>query len=240
MMTTDKQAQLKQTAARKALSLVKDGMILGLGTGSTTAFFVQFLGEALQAGRIRDIRGVPTSENTARHARELGIPLISLDETAYLDLAVDGADEVDPDLNMIKGLGKALLREKLVEIHARELWIIVDESKLVNRLGEHVPLPVEIVPFAHGATLRWLNSLPGCRAELWLRDDGEPWVTDNGHYLARCWFENGISDPEALGRELNAWPGVMEHGLFLQMASGVIIATESGAQVIERKKASDS
>ncbi len=230
----DKQTQLKQTAARQALSLVESGMTLGLGTGSTTWFFVQFLGEALQQGRLKNIRGVPTSENTARHARELGIPLLSLDETPWLDLAVDGADEVAPDLSLIKGLGKALLREKLVEIHARQLWIIVDESKLVSHLGEHVPLPVEIVPFAHGATLRWLNSLPDCRAELWLKDDGEPWVTDNGHYLARCWFTHGIADPEALGRELNAWPGVMEHGLFLGMATGVIVATDQGVHTLSR------
>jgi len=234
MISPDKQTQLKQQAAREALSLVKDGMILGLGTGSTTAFFVQFLGEALQKGQLRDIRGVPTSENTARQARELGIPLLSLDETPFLHLAVDGADEVDPELNLIKGLGKALLREKLVEVHARQLWIIVDESKLVGRLGERGPLPVEIVPFAHGATLRWLNTLPGCRAELWLNDEGDPWVTDNGHYLARCWFADGITDAEALGRELNAWPGVMEHGLFLNMASGVIVAAEQGVRVIQR------
>jgi ribose 5-phosphate isomerase A len=233
-MTTDKQTQLKQAAARRALSLVKNDMLLGLGTGSTTAFFVQYLGEALQDGRLQGIRGVPTSENTARHARELGIPLVTLDEVDFLHLAVDGADEVDPALNLIKGLGKALLREKLVEVHVRQLWIIVDESKLVERLGEHVPLPVEIVPFAHEATIRWLNRLPGCQAELWLREDnGEPWVTDNGHYLVLCRFEAGISDPEALGRELNAWPGVMEHGLFLNMTSGVIVAAESGVRVMQ-------
>jgi ribose 5-phosphate isomerase A len=228
----DNQTRLKQTAARQALSLVEDGMTLGLGTGSTTWFFVQFLGEALQQGQLKNIRCVPTSENTARHARDLGIPLVPLDDVQWLDLAVDGADEVAPDLSMIKGLGKALLREKLVEIHARQLWIIVDESKLVRRLGEHVPLPVEIVPFAHGATLRWLNSLPDCRAELWLKDDGTPWVTDNEHYLVLCRFDNGITDPEKLGRNLNNWPGVMEHGLFLGMATGVIVASEQGVRVL--------
>jgi len=227
----DKQTQQKQEAARYALNLVQDGMILGLGTGSTTAFFVQYLGEALQAERIKDVRGVPTSEKTAQQARALGIPLISLAETDFLHLAVDGADQVDPHLNLIKGLGKALLREKLVEIHARELWIIVDESKLAENLGGRVPLPVEIVPFAHAATVRWLNKLPGCQAELWRREDGEPWVTDNGHYLALCHFAQGIADPESLARELNAWPGVMEHGLFLHMARGVIVATSQGVRV---------
>jgi len=233
-MMIDKQAQLKQEAARYALSLVENDMILGLGTGSTTAFFVQFLGEALQEGRLRNIVGIPTSERTAQHARELGIPLTTLNEVDYLHLVVDGADEVDPDLNMIKGLGKALLREKLVEVHARQFWVIVDESKLVQRLGERGPLPVEIVPFAHEATVRWLNRLPGCRAELWLREDGSPWVTDNSHYLVLCWFEEGIREPEALARTLNSWPGVMEHGLFLGMASGVIVASPDGVRTLSR------
>ena len=233
-MMIDKQAQLKQAAARHALSLVKDDMILGLGTGSTTAFFVDFLGQALQSGRLKNIVGVPTSERTAQRARKLGIPLTTLDQVDYLHLAVDGADEVDPNLNLIKGLGKALLREKLVEVHARQFWVIVDESKLVGRLGERGPLPVEILPFAHEATVRWLNGLPGCQAKLWLREDGEPWVTDNGHYLARCWFESGISDPETLGRTLNNWPGVMEHGLFLGMASGVIVASEDGVRTLTK------
>ena len=233
-MNAPSQTQMKQTAARHALSLVKDGMTLGLGTGSTTAFFVQYLGEALQEGRLRDIRGAPTSEATAQHARALGIPLVSLDDVPYLDLAVDGADEVDPQLNLIKGLGKALLREKLVEVHARAFWVIVDESKLVRRLGEHAPLPVEIAPFAAGATVRWLDALPGCRAELWLREDGAPWVTDNGHYLALCHFENGIPHPDALSQTLLAWPGVMEHGLFLDMATGVIVATPAGVRVMAR------
>ncbi len=214
--------------------MVKDDMLLGLGSGSTAAFFVQFLGEALQEGRLAGVRGVPTSEATARLARAHHIPLLSLDDVEFLDLTIDGADEVDPELNLIKGLGKALLREKLVEVHARAFWVIVDEGKLVQRLGEHVPLPVEIVPFAHRATVRWLDSLPGCRAELWLQEDGDPWVTDNGHYLSRCWFENGIIDARSLAQELDAWPGVMAHGLFLDMASGVIVAAADGVQVQKR------
>ena len=233
-MDAHQQTRLKQAAARHALSLVKDDMVVGLGTGSTTAFFVDYLGQALRDGRLRGIRGVPTSERTAAQARGLGIPLVSLDEVQHLDLAVDGADEVDPELNLIKGLGKALLREKLVEVHARAFWVIVDESKLSDRLGRLVPLPVEIAPFAAGATVRWLNSLPGCRAELWRREHGDPWVTDNGHYLARCWFEDGIPDPEALSQTLLAWPGVMEHGLFLNMATGVIVATAAGVRVMAR------
>ncbi len=233
-MNSDLQKQMQQAAARRALTLVKDGMILGLGTGSTTAYFIQYLGEALASGKIKHIRGVPTSEQTAQQARALNIPLTTLDDVSYLDLAIDGADEVDPELRLIKGLGKALLREKLVEVHARAFWVIVDETKLTPRLGTHVPLPVEILPFAAAATVRWLNALPGCRAELWLRqDNGEPWVTDNGHFLARCWFERGIQDPQALSDTLLAWPGVMEHGLFLGMATGVIVAYGDGVQMYQ-------
>ncbi len=226
--TSDPRVPMKQAAARAALNLVHDDMILGLGTGSTSAFFVEYLAQALRQGRLRGIVGVPTSEKVAQQARSLGIPLTSLDEVSYLDLAVDGADEVDPELNLIKGLGKALLREKLVEVHARQFWVIVDESKLAPRLGSHVPLPVEILPFAAKATVRWLNTLPHCQATLWLREDGQPWVTDNGHYLALCRFPEGIADPQALNQTLLAWPGVMEHGLFLGMAHGLIVATPTG------------
>ncbi|RUA16645.1 MAG: ribose 5-phosphate isomerase A [Clostridia bacterium] len=234
-MKTDNPTQCKQEAARYALSLVQEEMIVGLGTGSTTAFFVHYLGEALQQGRLKNITGVPTSERTAQQARELGIPLTTLDDVSKLDLAVDGADEVDPDLNLIKGLGKALLREKMVEIHTHHFWVIVDESKRVQRLGEHVPLPVEIVQFAAQTTVRWLNTLEDCRAELWRQENGAPWVTDNGNFLARCWFPHGISDPERLAATLAARPGVVEHGLFLNMASGVIIAGKEGVQVVEKR-----
>ncbi len=226
--TSDPRVHMKQAAARAALDLVQDDMVLGLGTGSTSAFFVAYLAQALKQGQLRGIVGVPTSEKVAQQARSLGIPLTTLDEVSYLDLAVDGADEVDPQLNLIKGLGKALLREKLVEVHARQFWVIVDESKLAPRLGSHVPLPVEILPFAARATVRWLNTLAHCRAALWLREDGQPWVTDNGHFLALCRFPAGIEDPQALNQTLLAWPGVMEHGLFLNMAHGVIIATAEG------------
>ena len=233
-MRIDEQTQRKQEAARYALSLVKDNMIVGLGTGSTTAFFVHYLGEALQQGQVKNIIGVPTSERTAQQARELGIPLTTLDDVNRLHLAVDGADEVAPDLALIKGLGKALLREKMVEIHTSHFWVIVDESKLVQHLGEHVPLPVEIVQFAAQATVRWLNTLEDCRAELWRQKNGDPWVTDNGNFLARCWFPHGISNPEHLAATLAAWPGVVEHGLFLNMARGVIIAGKDGVQVVEK------
>lgn len=232
---------LKEQAAQKALEMVESGMRLGLGTGSTTAYFVDLLGESLRSGALRDIQGVPTSQTTARQAERLGIPLASLADLRVLDLAVDGADEVDPHLNLIKGLGKALLREKIVEVHARRFVVIVDETKLVSRLGRG-PLPVEIVRFEAEATVRWLNSLD-CRAELWRAETGEPYVTDNGNYLARCWFETrsaafgatGIPDPYALAQALQARPGVVEHGLFLDMASQVIVAGENGVRILERE-----
>jgi ribose 5-phosphate isomerase A len=224
---------LKERAAHHALAYVQDGMILGLGTGSTTAYFVDMVGERLRTGELRDIIGVPTSEDTAARARALGIPLTSLAEHSRLDLAVDGADEVDPDLNLIKGLGRALLREKIVEVHADQFVVIADESKLVRRLGTHGPLPVEIIPFAAEANIRWLNTL-GCCAELWCDADGVRVVTDNGNYLASCWFSEGIADPYTLSRTLADRPGVVEHGLFLDMATLVIVATSEGIRVLER------
>lgn len=232
---------LKQKAANYAFNYIQDGMVLGLGSGSTTHYFVEALGEKLQAGSLRDIRGVPTSKETEAQAHRLGIPLTSLtalgddSHAPRLDAVVDGADEVDPDLNLIKGLGQALLREKILEIHTDRLIIIVDESKPSPRLGTKVPLPVEIVTFEAKTHVCWLNSL-GCRAELWLDQDGEPIVTDNGNYLARCWFEGGIPDPFQLADILARRPGIVEHGLFLEMANKVIVAREDGVDVLERNK----
>lgn len=222
----------RQQAAHHALTHVRTGMILGLGTGNTAGYFVEMLGEQLRTGMLRDIVGVPTSEATAHRARALGIPLTTLAEHERLDLAVDGADEVDPDLNLIKGLGRALLREKIVELHAERFLVVVDESKLVPRLGRG-PLPVEIVPFGAESHVRWLNTL-GCRAELWRQADDSPIVTDNGSYMARCWFPEGISDPGALARTLAERPGIVEHGLFLEMATSVIVGGPQGLRVLER------
>ena len=174
---------LKQEAASQALKFVRNGMVLGLGTGSTTAYFIDMLGERIARGALKDIFAVPTSEATAARARRLGIQLTTLAECRKLDLALDGADEVDPQLNLIKGLGKALLREKIVEIHASRLIIAVDESKIVPRLGRG-PLPVEITPFEAQAQVFWLEAL-GCRAELWHEEVGSLFVTDNGNYLVR-------------------------------------------------------
>jgi len=193
------------------------------------------LGEALAQGRFQDIIAVPTSEATAGRARELGIPLTTLAKNPRLDLVVDGADEVDPRLNLIKGLGRALLREKIVEIHAERFIVIVDETKIVKRLGAKGPLPVEIVRFEAQAHIRWLNTL-GCRAELWLEEDGSEVITDNGNNLVLCYFETGIQDAYAFANRLQARPGIVEHGLFLDMATQVIVAAESGIRTLERPR----
>ncbi|MBC8507054.1 MAG: ribose-5-phosphate isomerase RpiA [Anaerolineales bacterium] len=220
----------KEAAARRALDYVKSGMILGLGSGSTAAYFVDMLGVMVSSGELTDIQGIPTSRATAERAREWGIPLTTLAENPILDLAVDGADEVDPNLNLIKGLGRAALREKIVESHAKRLIIIVDESKIVDKLGRG-PLPVEIIQFEHETHIRWLRSL-GCKAELWLEDDGSPIVTDNGNYLVRCWFADGIGDADRLSMTLSTRPGIVGHGLFLNMADTIIVAGNEGVQII--------
>lgn len=229
----------KAQAAREALSFVESGMVLGLGTGSTTGFFLKFLAERLESGGLRNIQGVPTSRATAVISIELGIPLTTLKDHPILDLAIDGADEVDDSLNLIKGLGRALLREKIVEINADRFIVVVEESKLVPRLGTTVPLPVEIVQFEAESHVRWLNSL-GCRAELWMEEDRDPVVTDNGNYLVRCWFDGdfgqGIDDPYTLAQELITRPGIVEHGLFMDMADQVILAGENGIHVLQRNQ----
>jgi ribose 5-phosphate isomerase A len=224
---------LKELSARHALTYVRDDMVLGLGSGSTNAYFVELLGEQVRTGTLTGIVGVPTSEGTADRARALGIPLATLADHGRLDLVVDGADEVDNDLNLIKGLGRALLREKIVEIHADRFVVVVDESKMVQRLGRG-PFPVDVVPFGLEAQLRWLNTL-GCRAELRLENDGSPVITDDGNYMALCWFPEGIADPYALARVLADRPGIAEHGLFLDMATDVIVAGAEGIRVLRRE-----
>ena len=227
--------RLKRLAAKSAVDLVESGMVLGLGHGSTTRHAIDIIGYRLKSGALRDIVGVPTSEYTTAQAQALGIPLATLVEQPVLDLAIDGADEVDPDLNLIKGLGGALLREKIVEIAARRFVVIVDGSKLVERLGSRGPLPVEVTQFAWEAHARWLESLD-CRAELRCEADGAPFITDNGNYIIHCTFPHGISNPIALGRKLIERPGILEHGLFLGMATEVVVAGESGVRLVKRPK----
>jgi ribose 5-phosphate isomerase A len=225
-------------AAKQALDYVRSGMVLGLGSGVTAGYFVDLLGERLRAGKLRDIMTVPTSQATAARARDRGIELTSLDERPHLDLVVDGADEVDPDLNLIKGLGRALLREKIVVAHADRFLVVVDESKLVERLGTRGALPVEVLPFGALAQVSWLAGL-GCRAALWEEADGSPAVTDNGNYLARCWFPDGIADPHALACTLADRPGIVEHGLFLGMTTAVIVAGAGGVRILQTLQTSE-
>jgi len=214
--------------------MVMNGMTIGLGSGSTTTLFIEMLADHLASGTVRDILCVPTSNKTAELSRSLNIPLTNLAKHSRLDIAVDGADEVDPNLQLIKGLGKALLREKIVAIHAHKFVIIVDESKLVPTLGSLGPLPVEIVRFEAEAHIHWLNSICSL-SELWVEADGNPVMTDNGNYLALCWFSEGIADPFRLSHILNERPGIVEHGLFINIADQVIVASENQVRTIETK-----
>ena len=205
-------------------------MKLGLGTGSTARHVLQVIAERRQRGELDDIVGVPTSRATEYLARELGIPISTLDQTPQLDLAIDGTDEADPDLNLIKGLGGALLWEKIVASAADTFVIVCDESKLVNRLGEKAPLPIEVVPFAYQIHMPFLEDLGG-RPKL-REKDGKPFVTDGGHYIIDCHFDDGISDAIQLEAELKHHPGVVETGLFLNMADSVIVAAAGGIKVM--------
>lgn len=231
-MVTEDRDRLKQQAAEHAVRLVESGMRLGLGTGSTVRFSLSRLGERIRRGELRDVVGVPTSRETERLAHELGIPLTTLSEHMYLDLTIDGADEVDPDLNLIKGMGGALLREKIVATASRRLIIVADDSKLVSRLGTRSPLPVEVDPFGWQTLLPFLERL-GARAELRRTAAGAPVVTDGGHYIIDCRFD-GIEDPYRLETVLNNRPGILENGLFLNMADAVVVASPEGVRVLEK------
>jgi ribose 5-phosphate isomerase A len=210
--------ELKRKAAEAAADRVTDGMALGLGTGSTVQYAIVRLGQRMAEGW--DLVGVPTSQATADLAKDFGIPLTTLDEHPNLDLAIDGADEVDPSLNLTKGLGGALLREKIVAAASEAFLVVVDESKVVGILGEKVPLPVEVLPFGAQRTQERLRDL-GCQPSLWL-EGGDPYRTDNGNYVMLCRFD-GIPDPQGLARRLQEIPGVIEHGLFLDMAETVFV-----------------
>eukprot|EP00854_Cymbomonas_tetramitiformis_P003921 gene3921-4885_t len=237
------QDELKKMVGYKAVDdYVKSGMVVGLGTGSTAAFAVERVGELLKSGELTDILAVPTSVRTKEQAEELGIPLVTLDTHSELDVAIDGADEVDPNLQLVKGGGGALLREKLVEICAEKFIVIVDESKLCDGLGPGFPLPVEITPFCHEHTIRKVAALPsvaGCKAQLRMGsaatgaapDGDEIAVTDNGNYIVDLIFEEPIKDPAKAAEELKSLCGVVDHGLFCNMTTAVIIAGSDGISV---------
>ena len=226
--------QQKHAAAARAVEFVRPGMRLGLGTGSTAKHLVDLLGERVRGGL--DIVAVPTSEATHQQAVSCGIPLTTLDETPALDLTIDGADEISPDLTLIKGGGGALLREKIVAAASARMIVIADESKCVDVLGRF-PLPVEIAPFGAGATRlavqAALRAQPGM---LTLRKskDGQAFVTDGGHFIVDAALGR-IEDPREVARALSAVPGVMEHGLFIGLASTAVIGGPDGVRIVERR-----
>lgn len=222
----------KRQAAEQALDYVKDSMVLGLGSGSTARLMLRELAARLADGRLRDIVGVPSSEGTAALSRELGIPLATLARQPQLDLAIDGADEIDPALSLIKGLGGALLREKIVAASAARLIIIADTSKLVPQLGTRAPLPVEVIEFGLPLAMRRLAEF-GCTPSLRHAANGTVFCTDEGNRILDCRFE-GISDARALNTAIRAIPGVVDHGLFIDMAALAIVAGNNGVSTLVR------
>ena len=223
---------LKRDAAARALESVRDGMVLGLGTGSTIRFFLDVLGERVRAGDLSDLVGVPTSRRTAEIARDLGIRVSRLRSQPRLDLTVDGADEVDPKGNLIKGLGGALLREKIVAQASDRFIVIVDEGKVVRRLGTRSPLPVEVTRFGSSGHQAFVAGL-GAEVTLRRESDGSRYVTSNGNYILDARFPDGIEDAVGLDTALRARAGIVENGLFLGMTSRALVAAPDGVRTIE-------
>jgi ribose 5-phosphate isomerase A len=208
-------------------------MVLGLGTGSTVAHFLDLLGMKLAAGALVDIVGVPTSVRTGRESRQAGITIIGLADRDRIDLTIDGADEVSPALDLVKGMGGALLREKMVAQASDRVVIIADASKIVDRLGTLSPLPVEVVDWGQGGHIRFLEA-QGASVSMRMMEDGPPQKSDNGNLILDCRFADGIPDPAALDQELHNRAGVVETGLFLGMVHAVVVAGEDGIHVMER------
>ena len=230
---TDADGQKRDAAHAAVERFVQSGATVGLGSGTTSAFVVRRIGELLDAGELRDVRGIPTSESTAALAREVGIPTLSLAE-ARPALTLDGADEIGPGLTAIKGLGGALLREKIVAAaSATGLVLVADVTKTVDTLGTRAPVPVEVDPFGWQATLEALSAL-GCQPRLRMdaADPQQPFVTDGGHYTADCAFE-GMGDPAALETAIRSIPGALECGLFVGLAFAAVVAGEDGVSVLE-------
>lgn len=217
----------KQAAGRAVAELVVNGMCLGLGTGSTTAYALEAIGERITADQLSDIQGVPTSFSAERLGRTYGIPLTSLDDHPRIDLAIDGADEVDPTLNLVKGRGGAHAQEKIVAAQAEAFVVVADERKCVDRLGTSMPVPVEVVPMAVRPVTGRLEAL-GARAELrgGVSKDG-PVVTDQGLWIIDATFD-GIENPDELADRIKGFPGVLDHGLFIEMAERALIGQPDG------------
>ncbi|HWY68051.1 MAG TPA: ribose-5-phosphate isomerase RpiA [Terriglobales bacterium] len=227
-MDMDKDLE-KQAVARAALSFVENGQVVGLGSGSTSTYFIQFLADRVKAGL--KIRGVPTSVRTQQLAEKCGIPLATLDQVEALDIDVDGADEFDPQLQLVKGGGGALLREKIIASASKKFVVLADSSKQVPILGKF-PLPVEVIPFAETLLTQRISAL-GATVTLRKTMDGTAYKTDEGHHILDCHFGR-IPDPAKLARTLSDMPGIVEHGLFINMASVVLLA--KGEQVTELRR----
>lgn len=225
----------KRAAAEEAVAQVRSGMKLGLGSGSTVAYFLQLLGAKLDSGDLGDVVGVPSSIRTGREARQAGIPLTSLAECPLLDLTVDGADEVDPELDLIKGMGGALLREKMVAQASERLLIIGEADKAVERLGTRSPLPVEVVDWGWSGHVTFLKER-GASVEVRRFEDGPPFKSDNGNLILDCTFADGIPDPAGLHGGLKARAGVVETGLFLGLATEAILAGPEGLTRLRRPR----
>ncbi|UZQ53593.1 ribose-5-phosphate isomerase RpiA [Trichothermofontia sichuanensis B231] len=234
MTTTDPVTLMKQAVGKAAADRVQSGMIVGLGTGSTTAYAIQSIGERLRAGDLKDIKGIPTSFQAIVLAKEYGIPLTTLDEVEKIDLAIDGADEVDPHKNLIKGGGAAHTREKIVDTLAEYFIVVVDSSKIVDRLGSTFLLPVEVLPLAMTPVMRAITKLGGQpQLRMGVKKAG-PVITDQGNFVIDVKFDR-IDDPATLEKELNNIPGVLENGLFVGVTDLVLIGEVKDGQPIVRE-----
>jgi ribose 5-phosphate isomerase A len=222
------QDQLKQAAGERAVEWIESGMVVGLGTGSTAVFAIRRIGELIGGGQLAEIVGIPTSRDSEQLANEVGIPLTTLADHPTIDLTIDGADEVDPAWNIVKGAGGALLREKVVAQASLREVIVVDDGKLVSQLGSTRALPVEVLQFAWKPEEEYLADL---EAEVMLRRhaDGSTFVTDEGNWIFDCTFP-GIADPERLAAQLSRRAGVVEHGLFLGLATDLVVASPRGVE----------
>jgi ribose 5-phosphate isomerase A len=223
--------ELKRLAGEKAVDYIKDGMIVGLGTGSTVEYSLKKLGKLVREGL--DIKGIPTSIHTMRIAKEENIPLTTLEENPEIDITIDGADEVDSNLNLIKGGGGALTREKMIAFNSQKLIIVVDDSKVVKALGIDFALPVEVTKFGWTATKIFLEKF-GCEVKLRNVMGNEPFITDNGNYILDCEFER-IENPPQMEVDINMIPGVVENGLFIGLASEIIVGGKQGILTLNKE-----
>ncbi|GAB4268910.1 MAG: ribose-5-phosphate isomerase RpiA [Candidatus Promineifilaceae bacterium] len=220
----------KKQAAARAAAYIQSGMVVGLGTGSTAVHLVRILGEKLAKGELVNVIGIPTSEATAVEAKRCNIPLTNLSQHPHIDITIDGADEVDPHLNLIKGLGGALLREKIVAAASGQMIVIGDTTKKVSQLGSRAPVPVEVIPFAQSPVFQFLTAIhANPRLRMDKNNPDQPFITDEGNIILDC-YTGPIDNPQALAQTIIQQPGVVEHGLFLGMATRVILAGENGIE----------